>query len=96
MPTWGPRIEDGLAWVAFTTTRDYGLVLAPFSKLLTEIGYPVRQLWVAAIDLRKLGTGEDPSYPAFRIPSQDFDENNHRPFWTVDVLPPSFVRHDPR
>jgi len=61
---------------------------------LQKIGYPVRQLWVAAIDLSKLASGQDPSYPAFRIPSQDYDENNHRPFWTRDVLPPNFIRKD--
>jgi len=94
MPTWGPRIDGGIAWIAFTTTRDYGLVIAPSSALLQKIGYPVRQLWVAAIDLSKLASGQDPSYPAFRIPSQDYDENNHRPFWTRDVLPPNFIRKD--
>ena len=29
----------------------------------------------------------DPSYPAFRFSAQDLNENNHRPFWTVDTIP---------
>jgi len=53
----------------------------------------VRQLWVAAIDLSKASSG-DPSYPAFRLPAQDLTENNHRPFWTVDVLPPDWKPPD--
>jgi len=42
----------------------------------------------------KLGTAEDPSFPAFRLPSQDYDEQNHRPFWIVDDLT-GFDSHDP-
>ncbi len=30
------------------------------------------------------------------MPSQDYDENNHRPFWTVDVIPDAPVNIDPR
>jgi len=96
MPTWGPRIKSNVGWIAFTSTRDYGLVLAPGTRVLHRVGWPVRQLWVAAIDLTKLGTGQEASYPAFRMPSQDFDENNHRPFWTVDVIPDTPVNVDPR
>jgi hypothetical protein len=97
MPTWGPVLDKDtkIAWIAFTSTRDFGFVLAQSSGWLTDIGYPVRQLWVAAIDVSKLGTGEDPSFPAFRLPAQDYGENNHRPFWTFDALPPNFMRSDP-
>jgi len=70
-------------------------VIASGSGVLKNVAWPVRQLWIAAIDITKTGQGLDPSYPAFRIPSQDFDENNHRPFWTNDVLPPNFIRKDP-
>jgi hypothetical protein len=95
MPTWGPHMSGNIAWIAFTSTRDYGLVIASGSKVLSSVTWPVRQLWIAAVDLSKTGAGQDPSYPAFRVPSQDFDENNHRPFWTYDVLPPTFTRKDP-
>jgi hypothetical protein len=50
----------------------------------------MHQLWIAAIDWSQIGKG-DPSFPAFRLPAQDLDENNHRPFWTVDVLPPDWM-----
>jgi hypothetical protein len=84
MPTWAPTIDSNIAWVAFTSTRDYGFVLSPASG-----GQPMRQLWVAAVDLSRVGQG-DPSYPAFRLPAQDLTENNHRPFWAIDVLPPDW------
>jgi Tol biopolymer transport system component len=95
MPVWGPTNDPHLAWVAFTSTRDYGLVLTPGSKIGSTLSPPfpgsnVRQLWIAAIDLSKLSSGDvsiDPSYPAFRFSAQDLTENNHRPFWTVDTIP---------
>jgi Tol biopolymer transport system component len=91
MPTWAPASSANIGWIAFTSARDYGLVLAPGSK----IGVGLHQLWVAAVDFSKVGSG-DPSYPAFRLPAQDPTENNHRPFWTTDVLPldwkPAVVR----
>jgi hypothetical protein len=96
MPTWGPRFMSNIGWIAFTSTRNYGLVIAPGTGVLHRVGWPVRQLWVAAVDLSKLGTGQEASFPAFRMPSQDFDENNHRPFWTVDVIPDAPVNIDPR
>jgi hypothetical protein len=81
MPTWAPTREGDLAWVAFTSTRDYGTVLASGSKL----GSQKRQLWIAAVDSSKLGSA-DPSYPAFRVPFQELTENAHRPFWAEDAL----------
>ena len=87
MPTWAPSQDPDLGWVAFTSTRDYGVVLTQGSA----IGVGQRQLWIAAIDFTQIGKG-DPSYPAFRLPAQDLTENNHRPFWTVDVRPPIIPR----
>lgn len=84
MPTWAPmeKAED-IRWIAFASKRDYGLVLGNGSSL----GKEKQQLWVAAIDPAKLGSG-DPSYAAFRLPFQLLDENNHRPFWAEDALLP--------
>ncbi len=82
-PTWAPKTEDGVMWVAFQSKRDYGAILAPGSKW----GDEKNQLWVAAIDVDKLGKG-DPSYPAFRLPFQELTENNHRPFWALDATKP--------
>ena len=82
MPTWAPSSDPGeVRWIAFASKRDYGLVLANGSKYGDEL----QQLWVAAIDPAKLGNG-DPSYPAFRLPFQLLNENNHRPFWAEDAL----------
>jgi hypothetical protein len=83
-PTWAPKTEDGVMWVAFQSKRDYGVILANGSSY----GDEKNQLWVAAIDVAKLGKG-DPSFPAFRLPFQELTENNHRPFWALDTtLPP--------
>jgi hypothetical protein len=86
MPTWAPSHDADIGWIAFTSARDYGVVLTQGS----QIGAGMHQLWIAAIDFNQIGKG-DASYPAFRLPAQDLTENNHRPFWTVDVLPPDWT-----
>lgn len=72
-PTWAP--PGDLHWVAFNTKREYGVVLDEGTQ----------QIWVAAIDVEKAAAGVDPSYPAFRVPFQGLNENNHRAYWTLDV-----------
>jgi hypothetical protein len=79
MPTWAPTgAPDDYAWVAFSSTRDYGAVLGGTSRLGRH-----EQVWVAAVDLTR-AAAEDASYPAFRLPCQDLDEDTHRPFWALD------------
>lgn len=87
MPTWAPSgAADDYAWIAFSSTRDYGAVLSRASRLGQH-----EQLWVTAIDLERARMGAtDPSAPAFRLPAQDLDEDTHRPFWAEDR-----VRFDP-
>jgi hypothetical protein len=82
MATWAPTSADGLQWIAFTSTRDYATVLSPTSSF----GAGHDQLWIAAIDVSKLGTGADPSFPAFRVPFVELTENAHRPFWAEDAF----------
>lgn len=72
-PTWAP--PGDLHWIAFNTKREYGVI--------SEEG--TQQIWIAAVDPDKAANGEDPSYPAFRVPFQGLEENNHRAFWTLDV-----------
>jgi hypothetical protein len=72
-PTWAP--PGDLHWVAFNTQRAYGVVKPQGTQ----------QIWVAAVDTSKIANGEDPSYPAFRVPFQGLDEDNHRAFWTLDI-----------
>ncbi len=84
MPTWAPSgVPDDYAWVAFSSTRAYGAILAAGSALGER-----EQLWVAAIDLTRTTAGADPSAPAFRLPVQDLDEDTHRPFWAQDRVRP--------
>jgi len=72
-PTWAP--PGDLHWVAFNTQRAYGVVK----------GQGTQQIWVAAVDTSKIANGIDPSYPAFRVPFQGLNEDNHRAFWTLDI-----------
>jgi hypothetical protein len=72
-PTWAP--PGDLNWIAFNTKREYGVVRPEGTQ----------QIWVAAIDVQKADAGQDPSYPAFRVPFQGLDENNHRAYWTLDI-----------
>jgi hypothetical protein len=83
MPTWAPSKAPDTQWVAFASLRDYGYVLRQGSTY----GSQRQQLWIAAIDTAKLGTG-DPSFPAFRVPFQELTEDCHRPFWAEDALNP--------
>ena len=82
MATWAPTTGPDVQWIAFASLRDYGFVLRNGSK----IGSGMQQIWIAAIDVSKLGSGADPSFPAFRVPFMELTENCHRPFWALDVL----------
>jgi len=84
MATWAPAGEPELQWIAFTSTRDWGTILANGSTY----GSKRDQLWIAAIDATKLGGGGDPSFPAFRVPFQELSEDAHRPFWAEDAINP--------
>ena len=81
MPTWAPSTRPDTHWLAFSSLRDYGVVLEDTSR---------DQLWGSAIELDRAARGEDPSLPAFWMPFQALDEGNHRAFWTLsedDVCP---------
>lgn len=76
-PTWAP--PGDLHWVAFNSKREYGVVKDAGNQ----------QIWVAAVDTGKIAQGEDPSFPAFRLPFQGLNEDNHRAYWTLDVRDPT-------
>lgn len=78
MPTWAP--PGDLQWIAFNSERAYGVVLADGEQ---------QQIWVAAVDLSGTSSGQDPSYPAFRLQFQGLHEDNHRAYWTLDIRHPS-------
>ena len=46
------------------------------------------QIWMAAVTLEDLQAGQDPSYPAFWLPFQDYNAHNHIAQWVANVTPP--------
>jgi hypothetical protein len=66
------QLGGQLLFVAFSSKIDYGFVVR---------GGTTPQLWLAAIDLRRLAGG-DPSWAPVWLPFQEPDQNNHLPFWT--------------
>jgi hypothetical protein len=93
MPTWAPSTGPDVQWIAFASKRDYGFVLcsptgttSSVCSAASKVGSGKQQIWIAAIDVAKLGTGDDPSYPAFRVPFMELTEDCHRPFWALDAL----------
>ena len=67
MPSWTTG-SDGASWLAFTSTRPYG-VLRPMQG--------TSQVWVAAIDL----TRPDPSFAAFWLSGQSITASSNGPVW---------------
>ncbi|HEY5947931.1 MAG TPA: hypothetical protein VIV40_20685 [Kofleriaceae bacterium] len=85
-PKWNPfsfRLSNAggrLAWVTFSSTRQYGLRSPPGNGTL---------LWMAAVDL-DAPAGTDPSFVAFALPFQDITTSNHIAQWTTEVVGPIF------
>jgi hypothetical protein len=80
-PKWSPfvfqRTEEfgtRLMWVTFSSKRDFGLRETD------------TLLWMAAIDPDPVRSGLDPSFPAFAIPYQDLETNNHIAQWTQSPI----------
>ncbi|HEY1558537.1 MAG TPA: hypothetical protein VGF94_27125 [Kofleriaceae bacterium] len=44
------------------------------------------QIWMAAIDLDQLAAGQDPSFPAFWLPFQDYTAHNHIAQWVDTIM----------
>lgn len=74
-PGWAPLPDADVAWLTFSSKRDYG-----FLNVL-ENNRP--QIWVSAFDLElAAGGGEvDPSSPPFWLPAQNVETNNHIAAW---------------
>jgi hypothetical protein len=73
--------NDQVLFVTFSSKIDYGFALVNTGPS----GVHRAQLWMAAIDLRAVEPGGDPSLPPFWLPFQDITETNHLPFWTAQV-----------
>jgi hypothetical protein len=69
-------------YITFNSKLDYGAALKN-SLLAQEKKRP--QLWMAAIDLRNLASG-DPSFAPVWLPFQQVDQNNHLGYWTEKVI----------
>ena len=70
------QLGGQLLFVAFSSKADYGFLKRDAS---------IPQLWMAAIDLRRLSgptPDSDPSWAPVWLPFQEVDQNNHLPFWT--------------
>lgn len=70
-PRWGPLPDDDILWLTFSSKRAYGT---------HSVDKP--QIWVTAFDPAAAAAGLDPSYPAFWLPNQDYEQSNHIPVWT--------------
>jgi hypothetical protein len=75
------QANDQVLFVTFSSKIDYGFALVNTGPS----GVHRAQLWMAAIDLRMVDQGSDPSLPPFWLPFQDITETNHLPFWTAQV-----------
>lgn len=79
----------GSTWPKFTPfAQASGKLL--FVSFSSQIDYGVKssaraQLWMAAVDLTKLGQG-DPSFTPIWLPHQDNSDENFTPYWT-EILP---------
>jgi hypothetical protein len=69
------QLDGQLLFIGFSSRIDYGF-------LKRDPNIP--QLWLAAVDLRKLSTN-DPSWAPIWLPFQEVDQNNHLPFWTESL-----------
>jgi hypothetical protein len=89
-PKWSPFVfrrtfELGapLMWVTFSSTRKFGLRSPPAGGTENPSG---TFIWMTAIDPTQVAQGQDPSYPAFCLPFQDFTTSNHIAQWTTQVV----------
>ncbi|MEZ4402656.1 MAG: hypothetical protein R3B06_21725 [Kofleriaceae bacterium] len=73
----GGAVPEELYWITFSTKRQFGVRLPG--------GQP--QLWMAPFFPGRVAVGGDPTAPAFRLPFQDINSNNHIAQWTETVVP---------
>jgi hypothetical protein len=80
-PRWSPfqtSYEGGaVMWLTVSSRRAYGLELPAGTHA---------QLWMFAFDSRRAPSG-DGSFPAFWLPFQNMQTNNHNAQWTTRILP---------
>lgn len=77
---------ERLFWFTFSSKRDFGVRL---------VGLRRPQIWMAPFFPERALRGEEPSAPAFRLPIQSVDSNNHIAQWTEQVVSVESQRGEP-
>lgn len=76
---YGPdSAKEDLFWITWSSKRDFGVRL---------VGTGRPQLWMSPFFTGRVEAGGDPTAPAFRLPFQDINSNNHIAQWTEVVVP---------
>jgi hypothetical protein len=69
---------ERMFWITFSSMRQFG----------NRLGAGARpQVWMAGFFPDRAAMGVDPTAPAFWLPFQDIDTNNHIAQWTEQVVP---------
>jgi hypothetical protein len=76
--TMGANAEP-MFWITVSSARDFGV-------RLTNLRRP--QLWMTPFFPDRASAQTDPSAPAFRLPFQNIDSNNHIAQWTEQIVAP--------
>lgn len=69
--------NEPMFWFTFSSKRDFGVRLAGLRR---------PQIWMAPFFPERALRGEAPSAPAFHLPIQSMDSNNHVAQWTEKVV----------
>jgi hypothetical protein len=69
---------EPMFWITFSSKRDFGVRL---------VGQSRPQIWMAPFFPDRAALGMDPTGPAFWLPFQDLETDNHIAQWTETVVP---------
>jgi hypothetical protein len=69
--------HEPMYWVTVSSKRDFGVRLIAANR---------PQIWMTAFFPERATAGEDPTAPAFRLPFQNIEGNNHIAQWTERVV----------
>jgi hypothetical protein len=85
-PHWAPAGTSDYFWLVFSSDVAYGHIVTPAtapSACVSQGHLQCKQIWIAAIDPTKIGTGKDPSAVPVWMPGQSAMADNISPYWTV-------------
>jgi hypothetical protein len=90
-PQWAPTVGSTYLWLAFSSERPYGHIMAPGAALppacLPQGRSLCKNMWIAAVDKKKAMSGTlDPSAPPFWLPGQTALASAVSPRWTKAVV----------